>query len=75
MKQLGNLAVVCAERSEVLMQLHSGQVSVYVGAGPERTELHAAWDDDAKIDRIIYELNFGKYSLMNKIEPTCRKIA
>ena len=61
MKQLGNLAVVCAERSEVLMQLHSGQVSVYVGAGPERTGLHAAWDDDAKIDRIIYELNFGKY--------------
>ena len=37
MKQLGNLAIVCANRPEVLMQLHDKQVCVHVGAGPDRT--------------------------------------
>lgn len=32
MKQLGNLAMVCARRPEVMMQLHEGMVSVCVGA-------------------------------------------
>ena len=36
MKQLGNLAMVCARRPEVMMQLHGSKVSVFVGAGPER---------------------------------------
>lgn len=62
MKQLGNLAIVCARRPEVLMQLHDGKVAVYVGAGPERTVLHTSWDNDAQISRIIHELNFGKYA-------------
>lgn len=61
MKQLGNLAIVCARRPEVLMQLHDGKVSVYVGAGPEREVLHTVWDNDAEIGRIVRELNFGKY--------------
>lgn len=61
MKQLGNLAIVCAKRPEVLMQLHGGSVSVHVGAGPERAVMHTEWDNDAEIDRIIHELNFGKY--------------
>lgn len=62
MKQLGNLAMVCARRPEVLMTLHEGQVTVYVGAGPERSVMHSAWDNNEKINRIIYELNFGKYA-------------
>jgi len=62
MKQLGNLAVVCARRPEVLMQLHDGRVSVFVGAGPEREVLHTEWDNDTEISRIVYELNFGKYA-------------
>lgn len=62
MKQLGNLAVVCARRPEVLMTLHRGEVVVYVGAGPERDVLHTAWDNDAEIGRIVHELNFGKYA-------------
>ncbi len=41
MKQLGNLAMVCAQRPEVLMQLHNGQAAVYVGAGPDRAVLAA----------------------------------
>ena len=61
MKQLGNLAIVCAKRPEVLMQLHGGQVSVHVGTGPDRAVMFTDWDNDAEISRIVYELNFGKY--------------
>ena len=62
MRQLGNLAIVCAGRSDVLLQIFQGQVTVHVGQGPERAMLCAAWDDDAQICRIIHELNFGTYS-------------
>lgn len=61
MKQIGNLAVLCAQRPEVLMQVHGGTVSVFVGAGPERAVLFAPWDDDEKISCIVREMNFGKY--------------
>lgn len=61
MKQLGNLALVCARRPEVLMQIHGGTVSVHVGAGPERAALSTEWDNDTEIEHIIRELNFGKY--------------
>ena len=63
MKQLGNLAMVCAQRPEVLMQLHAGAITVYVGEGPERAALSAAWDDDAAINKMVHELNFGKYAV------------
>lgn len=63
MKQLGNLAIVCAQRPEVLMQIHGGIVSVHVGCGPERASLFAAWDDDAGVSGIVHELNFGKYRM------------
>ncbi|MFQ7749046.1 MAG: hypothetical protein ACLRJV_17995 [Eubacteriales bacterium] len=55
MKQLGNLSIVCAQRTDVLMQIYGGQMSVHVGEGPERTSLFAAWDDDEVIQRIIHE--------------------
>lgn len=61
MKQLGNLALVCAHRPEVLMQLCGGTVSVHVGTGPEWAVLHTEWDNDTEIEHIIRELNFGKY--------------
>ena len=61
MKQLGNLAIVCAKRPEVLMQIHGGEVAVHVGADPDRAVMFTAWDNDAEITRIIHELNFGKY--------------
>ena len=57
MKQLGNLAIVCAQGPEILMQIHGG-------CGPERASLHTAWDDDAGVSRIVHELNFGKYREM-----------
>ena len=61
MKQLGNLALVCARRPEVLMQLHGGTVSVHVGAGPELAALCTEWDNNTEIEHIIRELNFGEY--------------
>lgn len=66
MKQLGNLAVVCARRPELLLQIHSGKVSVHVSEGPRRETLHAGWEDDSAITRLIHELNFGKYAEMGK---------
>ncbi len=62
MKQLGNLAMVCARRPEVMLQIHGGQAAVHVGAGSDRATLITAWDNDAEINRIIHELNFGKYA-------------
>lgn len=63
MKQLGNLAIICAKRPELLMQIYNKRVCVHIGAGPERATLSAAWDDDTAISRIISELNFGQYAL------------
>lgn len=65
MKQLGNLAMVCAQRPEVMMQLHGGRVSVYVGTGPERAVMDSAWDNDTEISRIVHALNFGRYAPQN----------
>ena len=62
MKQLGNLAVVCAQRPDVLMQIYGGTVSIHVGEGPERAVLSTKWDDDKTIQSIIRELNFGRYA-------------
>ena len=59
MKQLGNLAVVCATKKEVLLQIHNGVVSVHYGAGPTRETATVKWDDDVAIRKIVKELNFG----------------
>lgn len=61
MKQLGNLAIICAQRKDVLLQMLGGTVCIHLGIGPERSVLSAEWDDDTKINTIIHELNFGKY--------------
>ena len=62
MKQLGNLAVVCAQRPDVLLQITGGTVSLHVGDGPGRSAVAADWDNDAEISRMIHELNFGRYA-------------
>ncbi len=66
MKQLGNLAVVCAKRDDVLMQIQAQMVAVHVGDGPERRTLTAQWDDDEAIRDIVYELNFDQASKSRK---------
>lgn len=62
MKQIGNLAIVCAQRPDVLMQIYGGSVSIHVGEGPERATLSAAWEDDDTIQDMIRELNFGRHA-------------
>ena len=59
MKQLGNLAVICAQRPELLMQLRGGLVLVQA---KNRAAMETAWNDDARIEKMIYELNFGAFS-------------
>ena len=69
MKQLGNLALVCARRPELLLMLNGGVVTVCVGAGPERRALTARWSDDAEIEKIIAMLNFGEYAAKCAADP------
>ena len=61
MKQLGNLAIVCARRRDTLLQVLDGTVTVHVGHGPARAVLSADWQDDAKISEFIHELNHGRF--------------
>lgn len=66
MKQLGNLAIVCAQRPDVTFQLLRGQVQIHIRVGSDTESQIVAWDDDEKIGKIIRELNFGKYAAKNK---------
>lgn len=67
MKQLGNLAIICAQRKSVQLQVRNGMASVLVDTGTDRAVLSAHWDNDAEIKQIIYELNFGKYRENEKV--------
>ena len=75
MRQLGNLAIVCAQRSELLMMVHDNAVTVCVGTGPARRTLTASWNDDAEISRIIAALNFGEYAPNRAYSPAIREAA
>lgn len=61
MKQLGNLAVVCAKRCDVVLLLCQSAAKVHIG-GSEGDVLSAHWDDDEKISEIIRDLNFGRFN-------------
>ncbi|MFQ9036940.1 hypothetical protein [Hungatella sp.] len=61
MKQLGNLALVCANRSDVLLQIQRGTVCFSIGIGTQMETISLAWDDDEKITALVRELNFGRY--------------
>jgi hypothetical protein len=65
MKQLGNLAIVCAKRNDILLQISKGIVTIHVGSGPDRTRLTSRWNDDEKINGFIIELNQGRYTEEN----------
>jgi hypothetical protein len=62
MNQLGNLAIICAQRKDTLLQILNGTATVHVGAGPDKRYISADWHDNAKINDIIFELNYGKYA-------------
>lgn len=62
MKKLSELAIVCAKRPDVLLQIYEGYVCVYVGVNPERGSMVAKWDDDLAIAGFIQQLKSGKYA-------------
>jgi len=68
MKELGNLAVVCAGRMDILLQIYDGYACVYVGEGPERAYMIAPCNDDEALRQIVRELNFGKYAKKERME-------
>lgn len=68
MNKLSELAIVCAKRPDVLLQIYEGFVCVYVGVGPERGSMVVKCDDDDAISRMLYELNSGKYTTEKKRE-------
>ena len=59
MRQIGNLAISCARRRDALLQVFNGTVTVFVGCGVTKTIFTAGWREDAKINKIIAELNHG----------------
>ena len=61
MKQLGNLAIVCAQRRSVQFTMENGEVRVTIRNFPGSPSFYLRWDDEKKIAEVIYELNFGKY--------------
>lgn len=74
MKKLSELAIVCAKRPDVLLQIYEGYACVYVGTGPERGSMVAEWDDDEAISRFIYELSYGKYARGKRMMHTAGMI-
>ena len=66
MKQLGNLAHVCAGRKKILFQVYEDGVAVFVGDGPDKELLTAKCADDESVSKIIHELNFGRFSNYGK---------
>ena len=63
MKQLGNLAIVCAKRNDLTFVMLRGMVEIIVYSGESSCDtLTVEWDDDEAIREIIHELNFGKYA-------------
>lgn len=65
MKELGNLDIVCAQRTDVQMRIKNQCVSVLVVSASPRATFFSAWDDDAAIRQIIRELNFGSAAPQN----------
>ena len=62
MKQLGNLAIVCARRKDVTLRIEQGRVKVLLSGTYAPAAFSADWDDDETILSVIHELNFGRYT-------------
>lgn len=61
MLEVGNLAVVCAQKKDVSLQIYQGIATVHVGRGSKRRILSSDWRDNEKIKSLVYELNHGEY--------------
>ena len=60
MKQIGNLAIVCAQRKDVTLRIEQGRVMVLLDGTYAPAAFSADWDDDETILSVIHELNFGQ---------------
>ena len=62
MKQLGNLAIICAKRSDTVFILEKGIVHVLVfnEDGSDIGNYRLEWDDDQRILELCHELNHGR---------------
>ena len=49
MKQIGNLAIVCARRKDVTLRIEQGRVMVLLDGTYAPTAFSADWDDDETI--------------------------
>ena len=56
MKQIGNLAIVCARRKDVTLRIEQGRVMVMLDGTYASTAFSADWDDDETILSVINEL-------------------
>lgn len=61
MKQIGNLAIVCAQRRSVQFAMENGEARVTIRSFPGCSSYYFRWNDEKKIAEVIHELNFGKY--------------
>ena len=61
-KQVGNLAIICAQRPDVRVEIKNGHVFVTIGKDGGDAFMSCPWHDDTLIDQMICELNFGIYS-------------
>ena len=66
MKQIGNLAIVCARRKDVTPRIEQGRVMVLLDDTYAPTAFFTDWDDDDTILSIIHELNFGHCAPKNQ---------
>lgn len=66
MKQIGNLAIVCARRKDVTLRIEQGRILVLPEGAYAPTVISADWDDDETILSIIHELNFGNCAPKSK---------
>lgn len=69
MKQIGNLAIVCARRKDVTLRIEQGRVMVLLSGTYAPAAFSAYWDNDETILSIIHELNFGRCASKSQCEP------
>lgn len=59
MKQVGNLAIIVANKPDCMLQIFDNEVTIHTGQGIDRKTVSCNVNDDKSIDRIIAYLNFG----------------
>jgi hypothetical protein len=60
-KSLGTLSIVCAQRDDLCLTIYQGKVTIHIGCGPAKERITVDWCNDEAINKLIFELNHGKY--------------